>query len=108
MKKLVLATILVGVCSIAGAAFAVVNAPVNIAYPIAGASVKNYFTVSFSTTCPGGQNSVKWGFDGAGIGSSTFYDNFNSQFLHKLPVGTHTFDVWSSCGQERVVFNVVP
>jgi hypothetical protein len=91
---------------VAPAAHAVVNAPVNIAYPVAGSANDNYFKVAFSVTCPGGQNTVKWGFDGAGIGFSTYYDNFNAQFLHKLPTGWHTVDVWTDCGQDSAPFYV--
>lgn len=92
----------------AAPAHAVVNAPVNIAYPIANSANDNYFKVSFNVTCPGGQNTVKWSFDGTTIpvGASTYYDNFNAQFLHKLPTGWHSFFVMTDCGQERVVFYV--
>ena len=42
--------------------------------------------------------------DGNGIGSSEYYDNFNAQFLHKLPTGWHTFEVYTDCGQDVVKF----
>ena len=79
---------------------------VNIAYPVDGETYTNYFTSSFSTTCPGGQNDVEWGFDGTTVGKSTFYDQFSAQFSHKLPPGKHTFYVKSSCGSNEVVFKV--
>lgn len=79
---------------------------VNIAYPVSGSTVRNYFTSSFSTTCPGGQHTVEWGFDGTTIGKATFYDQLSAQFSHKLPVGSHIFWVKSSCGENRVPFKV--
>lgn len=58
--------------------------PVNIVYPIDGGThpisdpeckVKSaYFNASFSVTCGGGPRSVKWGFDGASLGSAKFYN----------------------------------
>ena len=79
---------------------------VNIAAPVNNSKVQNYFTSSFSTTCPGGENKVEWGFDGSTVGSSTFYDHFNAQFTHKLPPGGHVFWVRSSCGENKVQFTV--
>jgi len=107
MKKVtMLGALLVGLFA-AGASSAVVNAPVNIAYPISGGSNNNYFKVSFSVTCPGGMNKVQWAFDTTNVvGNATFYDNFNTQFLHKLPSGWHTIDVLASCGQEHMKFFV--
>ncbi len=90
----------------ASAAHAVVNADVNIAYPIAYSANDNYVKFAFSTTCPGGQNTVKWAIDGNGIGYGEFYDNFNAQFLQKAGTGWHTFEVYSSCGQDIVKFYV--
>jgi hypothetical protein len=99
----ILATIL----ATSGRSEAVVNAPVSIAYPISGSANDNYFKVSFTATCPGGSNVVRWGFDGVlSIGQASFYDNFNTQFLHKLPTGWHTVDVVASCGQEHMKFYV--
>lgn len=94
--------------AVAGSSSAVINPPVSIAYPISGSANNNYFKVSFTVTCPGGSNSVKWGFDGfaMAVGSATFYDNFNTQFLHKLPTGWHSIDVVASCGQEHMKFFV--
>jgi hypothetical protein len=90
-----------------GASSAVVNPPVSIAYPISGSGNQNYFKVSFTVTCPGGMNSVRWLFDSAtSIGGATFYDNFNTQFLHKLPTGWHTLDVFATCGEEHMKFYV--
>ena len=91
----------------AGASSAVINPPVSIAYPISGSSNNNYFKVSFTVTCPGGMNKVHWAFDTTNtVGDATFYDNFNTQFLHKLPTGWHTIDVLASCGQEHMKFFV--
>lgn len=111
MKKVtMIGALLVGLLA-AGASSAVVNPPVSIAYPISGSANNNYFKVSFTVTCPGGGNSVKWSFDAGtttatAVGSATFYDNFNTQFLHKLPSGWHTLDVVASCGQEHMKFFV--
>lgn len=91
--------------------------PVNIVYPINGASypimdpaplkIKSaYFTSSFSVTCAGGSHNVKWGFDSSSVGSSNFYDQTSVQFVHKLPAGTHVFWVKSDCGQNRVKFKI--
>ncbi len=88
----------------ASAAHAVVNAPVNIAYPISLGSHNDYVQFSFNTTCPGGQNTVKWVLDGNTIGAADFYDNFNAEFLHKTGTGWHKFEVYSSCGQDDVKF----
>ena len=79
---------------------------VNIAYPIVGGTFPNYFTCSFSTTCPGGQNDVEWGFDNDTVGRATFYDQFSAQFSHKLLPGKHTFWVRSSCSSNEVTFEV--
>jgi hypothetical protein len=108
MKKLLSLLALALVFAFAAApAQAVVNAPVNIAYPIMHNAYDNYVTFAFSVTCPGGQNTVKWGFDsGPTFGGSTYYDNFNAQLLHKLPTGWHTFDVYTDCGTDQVKFFV--
>lgn len=115
MKKLYVLVIAAVLFALAGAAQA--QAPVNIVYPIdggtypitdpaPGALLSAYFTSSFSVTCPGGQHSVKWGFDNTTVGSATFYDMFSAQFVHKLPGGTHIFWVTSSCGDSRVKFSI--
>ncbi len=108
MKKLLPLLALALVAAFAAApAHAVVNAPVNIAYPIMYNSYDNYVTFAFSVTCPGGQNTVKWSFDSStSVGAATYYDNFNAQFLHKLPTGWHTFDVATDCGFDQVKFYV--
>ena len=90
--------------------------PVNIVYPINGASYpitdpncqlnSAYFTASFSTTCSGGPQSVEWGFNDDTLGEAKFYDQFTSQFTWKLPAGTHIFWVRSDCGQEHVEFRI--
>jgi hypothetical protein len=91
--------------------------PVNIVYPISGAHYpivdpapappvhSAYFTSSFGVTCAGGSHSVKWGFDGAALGSATFYDEISVQFTHKLPGGGHDFFVDAGpCGRADVKF----
>ena len=107
MKKVtMIGALMVGLLA-ASASSAVVNAPVSIAYPISGSANNNYFQLSFTVPCPGGMNSVKWAFDTtSSIGGATFYDNFNTQFLHKLPSGWHTIDVVATCGQEHMRFFV--
>lgn len=92
------------------------QSPVNIVYPINGATypisdpdckVKSaYFTASFSTTCAGGPHDVTWGFDSTTLGNAKFYDQYSAQFTWKLPAGTHTFWVKSSCGHGEVKFNI--
>lgn len=115
MKKLAFAIAALALCLVAAPAGA--QAPVNIVYPIdggiypitdplPGALFSAYFTSSFSVTCPGGQHSVKWGFDNTTVGSATFYDQFSAQFVHKLPGGDHIFWVSSSCGDSRVRFRI--
>jgi hypothetical protein len=113
MKKLAFA---IAVLALATApAFA--QAPVNIVYPVDGGTypitgpavgVLNsaYFTSSFSVTCPGGPRTAEWGFDSTSVGKATFYDQFTSQFVHKLGGGSHTFWVISSCGDSRVKFEI--
>jgi len=116
MKQLAIFCISLTLTFLPVAAFG--QAAVNIVYPVDGDTypivditpigVVNsaYFTASFSTTCPGGQNTVKWGFDGNSTGSATFYDQFSAQFVHKLAAGVHTFKVVSSCGAESVTFKI--
>lgn len=92
------------------------QSPVNIVYPIDGASypivdadckVKSaYFTASFGVTCAGGPRSVKWGVNSTSLGSAKFYDQFSAQFTWKLPAGTHSFWVESSCGNAKVKFKI--
>jgi hypothetical protein len=82
------------------------NAPVNIASPVNGSTVSNYFYSSFTTTCPGGQYSVKWLLDSVPTGSATFYNTAGVHFAHKLPTGWHSLLVSSSCGQDQVKFYV--
>jgi len=89
---------------------------VNIVYPIQGETFPKidpackiqsaYFAASFSVTCSGGAHTVKWGFDGNGIGAAEFYDEFSAQFTWKLPAGTHIFFVESDCGGNKVEFNI--
>ncbi len=116
MKQLTIFCFSIALALMPVAAFG--QAAVNIVYPIDGSTYpivditpigvvsSTYFTSSFSTTCPGGQNTVRWGFDGNSTGSATFYDQFSAQFVHKLAAGVHTFDVVSSCGSETVTFRI--
>lgn len=92
--------------------------PVNIVYPIDGASypvvditprgtvASTYLTASFSTTCEGGPYDVEWGFDGSTSGKGTFYDQMSVQFVAKLPAGPHEFWVTSGCGKAVVKFEI--
>jgi hypothetical protein len=94
------------------------QAPVNIVYPIDGATYpivdvtphgtvhSAYITASFGTTCSGGEHVVEWGFDSTTIGEGRFYDQMSVQLVQKLPAGTHTFWVASSCGKEEVKFEI--
>ncbi len=114
MKKsiLVLAAVLFAFAGMAHA-----QAPVNIVYPIDGGTypITNpapgplesaYFTSSFSVTCQGGPYNVRWGFDSTTIGSAVFYDEYTTQFTHKLKGGDHLFWVISDCGESRVSFRL--
>jgi hypothetical protein len=56
-------------------------------------------------TCDG-DHTVTWGFDSTTVGSATFYDQFSSQFVHKLGGGTHKFWVDSNCGSSSVTFDI--
>lgn len=92
------------------------NAPVNIVYPVNGATYpitdpagghkSAYLAFSFGTTCPGGPADVEWGVNNDSLGKATYYDQLSAQFVWKLPQGTHTFWVKSSCGDEQVKFRV--
>ncbi len=107
MKKLILASVFLSFSALLIQTDAIAaNAPVNIAYPINNSTVKNYFHSYFTTTCAGGQYSVKWILDSTLIGTSTFYDVASVQFAHKLPTGWHSLQVISSCGQDAVKFYV--
>ncbi len=90
--------------------------PVNIVYPIDGASypiqdatckpLSAYFAASFSCTGAGGPHKVEWGFDGNVLAHAEFYDELSDQFVWKLPAGTHTFTVKSDCGNAAVKFQI--
>lgn len=82
------------------------NAPVNIAHPINGSSITNYFHSSFTTTCSGGGYTVRWLIDNILVGNSAFYDSASIDFDFKAPTGWHTLQVISSCGQDIVKFYV--
>ena len=101
------------VCMLSFAAQAQV--PVNIVYPINGATypladinpmtrtvASAYITVSFGTTCEGGGYKMSWGFDSTTLGSGTFYDQASVQQVYKLPAGKHSFWVRSDCGKDSV------
>lgn len=103
MLRLLSAIALVSSASVASAA----NAPANIVYPIDGGTYQNYFTSSFGATCPGGQYTAYWGFDSSTVGNGTYYDQISVQFSHKLPSGSHTFWVKTSCGYDVVKFKVL-
>lgn len=104
MKKIALSVSFLALVGMAGAINAQV--PVNIAYPINGSTVANYFKSSFTATCPGGQYTVQWYLDSTLVGSGTFYDTAGVHFSHKLPAGGHTLIVKSSCGVDSVKFTV--
>lgn len=115
MKKLGFAIVVLALCLAAAPAFA--QAPVNIVYPIdlglypvtgpaPGPLSAAYITSSFSVTCQGGQHKVEWGFDLASVGQATFYDQYSTQFVHKLSGGSHDFWVVSDCGDSKVKFEV--
>jgi hypothetical protein len=106
MKRILAGAVVMALFGSAPESSAAVPPNVHIAYPIPGSAQANYVKVSFTVTCAGGPRNVRWGFDGNVVGSATFYDNFNSQFLHKLPSGVHVAQVWSSCGEDRVQFVV--
>lgn len=92
------------------------NAPVNIVYPINGESYPKtdpddpidsaYLTFSFSVTRSGGSYDVEWGVDNQTLGKATYYDMFSSQFVWKLPAGTHEFWVKGDSGSDSVKFSV--
>ncbi len=117
MRKLMLCAALVLIVLAGLATTAGAQAPVNIVYPISGATYpitdpptgplkSHYFTSSFSVTCQG-DHTVEWGFDGnPAIGKSTFYDMTSVQFVYKLPGGTHVFWVKADCGKSEVKFSI--
>ena len=93
---------------------AIAQVPVNIIYPTNGGSYPvggglptgdaEYINASFSVTCQGGEYDVKWGFNGATVGSGRFYDQIIVQQTYKLPAGKNTFFVRSDCGEDIVKF----
>lgn len=97
---------------------ALAQAPVDIVYPISGATYpitdppigplrSAYFTSSFGLTCAGGPHKVQWGFDGApAVGQASFYDQYSTQFVDKLPGGIHLFWVKADCGSKEVRFRI--
>jgi len=105
MKKSLLRIAMISLLSLTAAANAA-NAPVNIDYPVKGASVTNYFYSSFTTTCQGGAYSVARCLDGTLIGNGSFYDTAGVHFAQKLPGGWHSLQVISSWRQDAVKFFV--
>ena len=106
MKKFSPLVAAIALFAMAGVAHSA-GAPVNIASPINGSSVSNYFYSSFTTTCPGGQWNVAWYLDSTLVGSGTFYNTAGVHFAHKLPTGWHSLTVKSSCGYDVVKFYVL-
>jgi hypothetical protein len=100
MRRLTLAILLVAFVEAGPRQGYADQVKVNISYPIDGATYPKtgpapgplsslYFTSSFSVTCGGGPHKVEWGFDtAAGLGSVSFYDQMNLEFVHKLPGGS--------------------
>ncbi len=82
------------------------NVPVNIAHPINGSVVNNYFHSSFTTTCAGGNYNVDWYLDNTILGSAAFYDSESVDFDFKAPSGWHVLTVVSTCGKDSVKFYV--
>ena len=89
------------------------NAPVNIVYPIDGATypIQNpgpgklksaYIIASFSLTRAGGPCTVTWGFDRTQLGRARFYDQYSTQQVWKLAGGKHRFWVRAVCGGTKV------
>jgi len=114
MNKLITTTLALVALSSMHTAYAQV--PVNIIYPINGGTYPvggglatggaEYINASFSVTCQGGSHTATWGFNGTPVGSGSFYDQVIVQQTHKLPAGTNTFFVRSSCGSDIVKFRV--
>jgi hypothetical protein len=52
-------------------------------------------------------HTVSWYLDSTLVGSATFYNSTNMNFLHKLASGWHTLTVKSSCGSDKVTFYVI-
>ena len=85
------------------------GAPVNIAYPIEGATypitdpatgvlLSAYVTFSFCLTLPGGPADVSWGVGRAKLGQAKFYDQYSTQQVWKLPGRRHRFWVRAKSG----------
>lgn len=108
MKKLTLLASLLGLLAAVDSAYAVVAAPVNIAYPLNGSTVANNVYTSFTVNCPAGQQSVAWYFDGTQIGKAWFSETAGIHFAYRLaPGATHSLKVLTSCGgSDGVVFKV--
>ncbi|MFM8333703.1 MAG: Ig-like domain-containing protein [Candidatus Methylumidiphilus sp.] len=82
------------------------NVSVNITHPANGSTVSDNFHSSFTSTCPGGKNTVKWYLDGVPTGSATFRDTAGVHIARKLAQGAHSLKVVSSCGADAIQFNV--
>lgn len=85
------------------------GAPVNIVYPIKGATYpiadpapgplgSAYVTFSFCLTLPGGPADVSWGVDRENLGQAKFYDQYSTQQVWKLLGGKHWFWVRAKSG----------
>ncbi len=97
------------------------GAPVNIVYPIEGATYpitdpapgplkSAYVAFSFCLTLPGGPAYVSWGVGRAKFGQAKFYDQYSTQQVWKLPGGKHRFWVKANSGgithNDQVKFRV--
>ncbi|MFM8330660.1 MAG: hypothetical protein ACKN9T_03130, partial [Candidatus Methylumidiphilus sp.] len=102
---------LLGLLATVDVANAVTAAPVNIAYPLNGATVQNPFYSSFTVNCPAstGAQTVFWSIDGTMVGKVLFYETTGIHFAYRLsPNVTHSLKVTTSCGGvESVVFKVI-
>ena len=111
MKKFpLLAALAATLLAAAGTADAA-NAPVNIAFPLIGASLNHLDPVyfSFTTTCPIGTapSFVKWAVSSStAAGNTTFCGTAGVHFAYMLPPGIYTFTASSSCGVDTVQFKV--
>lgn len=97
------------------------GAPINIVYPIDGATypitdpppgslASAYVTLSFGVTQGGGPSTVTWGVNRSTLGSARCYDQLTAQQVWKLRGGMHRFWVKTTAGgvtqQDSVKFKV--
>lgn len=102
MKTVLLALVL----SISAESALAFNVSVNITHPANGSTVSDNFHSSFTSTCPGNKNTVKWYLDGVATGSATFREKAGVHIARKLTKGAHSLKVVSSCGADAIQFNV--